>query len=76
MAKYRITLTDNEISTLWHIMYHFTDYMAGDNRPDHGLAVLRKYRKVGDERKREIYILAGRLGRAHYRIQKNKGKGI
>jgi hypothetical protein len=65
----RPTLTEEEISTLAHIMNHFTDYMAGDNRSDHGLGILKGYREVSDERRIKIYQLAGKLMRLRKKIQ-------
>lgn len=43
--RYRISLTEGEIHTLAHIMNHFTDYMCGDDRPDHGMGILKGYRE-------------------------------
>ena len=43
--KHRITLTDGEIYVLAHLTRHFTDYMYGDDRPDHGMGILKSYRE-------------------------------
>ena len=43
--KHRITLTTEEISVLAHVTRHFADYMCGDDRPDHGLGILKGYRE-------------------------------
>mgnify|MGYP001595536293 CR=1 FL=1 len=60
--KYTISLTEQELIVLANIMHHFTDYMSGDDRPDHGLAILKKYREMPlDEYKTSIYFLAGKL---------------
>ena len=45
MKKHRITLTEGEIYILAHLTRHFTDYMCGDDRPDHGMGMLKTYRE-------------------------------
>lgn len=62
-----MVLNDKEVEILAHIMDHFTDYMALDDRPDHGFGILKEYRKIDQERKAEIYLLTGRLLRARKR---------
>ena len=57
----RIKLNENEISFITWLLDHFSDYMAYDNRPDHGLAVLSKARDFEKERKESIYFLAGKF---------------
>jgi hypothetical protein len=44
--KHRITLTTEEIEVVAHILDHFTDYMCGDDRPDHGMGILKQYRET------------------------------
>jgi hypothetical protein len=56
-------MTFRELETLAHIMDHFTDYMARDDRPDHGFGILKGYRDLSDEDRREVFVLAGRLMR-------------
>lgn len=68
-----MTLSDKELGYLSHILWHFTDYMTYDDRPDHGLGILKQYRELDEERKREIYRLAGRLNRI-YKRRANKQK--
>lgn len=68
----RITLTDEEIIRLAHIMDHFTDYMYHDDRPDHGFGVLKQYRYLPDEKRTLIAFLAGKLMRASRKIQTKK----
>jgi hypothetical protein len=68
----RITLTENEIKTLAHILDHFTDYMMHDDRPDHGLGILKSYRDVEDHRRREILMLAGKLLRIRRKINQKQ----
>jgi len=63
--KIRISLTEKELSRLEHILWHFTDYMVHDDRPDHGFGILKGYRDLPDEEKSIIYFLAGRLRRTY-----------
>lgn len=63
--KKPIYLTTEELSVIQHILYHFSDYMNGDDRPDHGLGILKDYRESSSERKSQINVLAGRLRRLH-----------
>jgi len=65
----RITLTDQEIKTLAHIMDHFVDYMYHDDRPDHGLGILKDYRDLPEEQKEKISMLAIKLMRARRNIK-------
>lgn len=66
----RITLNDTELFTIAHIIDHFTDYMAMDDRPDHGLGVLKQYREMTNEQKSEVFQLAGKLIRARRKRQR------
>jgi hypothetical protein len=61
--KRRITLTKREIRMLTLLLHHFTDYMAFDDRQDHGLARLQDYRKFDRESKIPYYTLAGKFRR-------------
>ena len=62
----RISLSLEELMYLEHIMWHFTDYMGGDDRPDHGMGILKYYRELKDQDKRMIIMaLAGRLRRLY-----------
>jgi len=70
--KYRPSLTKKELGTLAHIMRQFTDYMAGDDRPDHGLNNLYGYRDLPQEDKNEVYLLTGKINRAWHRTWKDK----
>jgi len=63
MKKYRPSLTKKELGTIAHILRQFTDYMAGDDRPDHGLNNLYGYRDMPQEHKNEVYMLCGKLNR-------------
>jgi hypothetical protein len=44
--KHRLTLTTEEVAALAHVSRHFVDYMGGDDRPDHGLGILKGYREA------------------------------
>lgn len=76
----RITLTDEEIHILAHLTRHFTDYMFKDDRPDHGLGVLKDYRDQNKEpRPRHVENMLSamvKLNRASKRLQKEKIKKI
>jgi len=62
--KYSMTFTRGELIYLYGIMNHFTDYMAHDDRSDHGLAMLKYYREeMPTDDKCKIYSLAGKLKR-------------
>ena len=61
----RISLSLEELRYLEHILWHFTDYMGGDDRPDHGMGILEKYREVDDDTRRVILGLSGRLRRLY-----------
>ena len=59
-------------------MWHFSDYMAMDDRPDHGLGILKGYRTMDDEEKRVIFFMAGKLRRSykkHWLKQKDLKNG-
>ena len=71
MNKIAIYLTKKELSYLEHILWHFTDYMAGDNREDHGFGILKGYRELNDEDKRIIYEMSGTLRRRHRKMKKD-----
>jgi len=58
-----IRLTEDEIFYLANIMNHFTDYVAGDDRPDHGFERLQRYREFPSDEKYKLYALAGKLKR-------------
>jgi len=66
--KIRLYITINELEYLAHILDHFTDYMAYDDRPDHGFGILKGYRDLSVERKTEIFIIVGKLFRMKRRL--------
>ena len=70
--KIRVSLTEEELGRLEHILWHFTDYMGHDNRPDHGLGILKGYRDLPDEEKHIIYYMAGRLRRLYRKHREKK----
>lgn len=70
MAKHRLTITSEELGTLAHITRQFSDYVAGDDRPDHGLGNLKPYRELSQERKWDLYILTGKINRLWRRAQR------
>ena len=53
----RITLTKEEISILAHLTRNFADYMFLDDRPDHGMGILKQYREYNKEPKPEYIKL-------------------
>ncbi len=63
--KIRISLTLEELGYLEHILWHFTDYMGHDDRPDHGLGILKEYRNLPEDKRLIICCLAGRLRRLY-----------
>jgi alpha-amylase/alpha-mannosidase (GH57 family) len=56
-------LTKDEISWLSLVMHHYSDYIGGDDRPDHGWARLKEAREASQETKQKIYQIAGKLWR-------------
>jgi len=56
-------LTKDEKAILAFVMNHYSDYLAGDDRPDHGMARLKAGREWNSEKKKIAYKLAGRLMR-------------
>jgi hypothetical protein len=71
--KIRVSLTEKELGRLEHIIYHFTDYMAYDDRPDHGFGILKGYRELPQEEKNLIYYMAGRLRRTYRKHREKNG---
>jgi len=61
--KYTIQLTRSELAVLANILDHFTDYVSGDDRIDHGWNVLKTWRDNLQETKTRLYILTGKLKR-------------
>ena len=59
----RVSLTPTQVQRLALLLHHFTDYMAGDERPDHGWARLKDYRTLPSDAKSHWYVLAGRFKR-------------
>lgn len=69
--KITIQLTQRELGYLEHILWHFTDYMSGDDRPDHGLGILKHYREMPPQHadKHLIYSMAGKLRRRWRKVR-------
>jgi hypothetical protein len=65
IKKIRVSLTKEELGRLQHILWHFTDYMAYDDRPDHGFGILKGYRDLPEKERWVICCLAGRLRRLY-----------
>ena len=68
MRKLAIRLSEKELIYLEHILWHFTDYMSGDDRPDHGMGILESYRRLSEDEKRIVYTLAARLRRKYRKL--------
>ncbi len=60
---HRIAFTKKELAVLSHILRQFTDYMAYDDRPDHGLNNLYGYRDLPQGSKDEVYQMSGKIQR-------------
>lgn len=60
--KHRLTLTTEEIYILAHLTRHFFDYIHGDDRPDHGMGILKTYRKDNQKWLKENKFGAIRTG--------------
>jgi len=62
MKKCTLSFTDSEIVYLGGLLDALTDYMAGDNRPDHGMARIKWYREqMPTQMKNAIYGLSGKI---------------
>jgi len=51
-------------------MRQFSDYVAGDDRPDHGFGNLKQYRKLDKENKWKVYMLTAKINRLWYKSQR------
>lgn len=65
----RIRVPRAFLSTLTLFFHHVSDAMAGDDRPDHGLAMMRKGREYVRE---PFYFLYGKLRRAEKRMKESR----
>src|SRR3989338_6910122 len=61
----RISVPRAFLSTLTLFCHHASDAMAGDDRPDHGLAMIRQGRKYYRD---PFYFLYGKLKRAEKKM--------
>jgi hypothetical protein len=59
--KIRITFSLDELEFLQDIIWHFTDYMVNDNRPDRGLEKLKEYCYLPGQERLLINMLAVKL---------------
>lgn len=69
MRNIAITVSKDELKLMSDILWHFCDYMCGDDRPDHGLGVLKDYRDIKQNDKNIILSLAGRLRRRFIKLK-------
>jgi hypothetical protein len=58
-----IKLYQDELLILVNILDNFSDYVAGDDRIDHGWNRLKEWRQGSSETKQMLYKLNGRLAR-------------
>jgi hypothetical protein len=58
-----IKLYQDELLILVNILNHFSDYVSGDDRIDHGWNKLKDWRDAGSDTKRMLYQLNARLAR-------------
>jgi len=70
----RPRLTEEELKYLVHVLNHFTDFMMGDDRPDHGFGILKGYRDLPIEKKGMLCFLYVKLARAQRRIKHKNQK--
>lgn len=73
MKKCVLSFADDELVYLGGLLNAFSDYMAGDDRPDHGMARLEWYRKFCPEQmKSVIYRVAGKIEHHHISCRRKK----
>lgn len=56
-------LTKDEMRYLFLLMHHLSDYMGGDDRPDHGWGKLKELREASQKTKQDFNMLTGKLWR-------------
>ncbi len=61
MEKKRITMKKEDLNYIFWVLDHFTDYMAHDDRIDHGWNILKEARNWDMEKKTRLYSATGRL---------------
>jgi hypothetical protein len=59
--KIRISFSLDELEVLQDIIWHFTDFMINDNRPDRGLGKLKEYCYLPGHERLLINMLAVKL---------------
>ncbi len=68
-ASVRISVPRAFLSILTLFFHHVSDAMAGDDRPDHGLAMMRKGR---EHYRLPFYFVYGKLKRAEERMSESR----
>ena len=74
VKKYTVTLSEQDLNTLAHILRNFCDYVGGDDRSDHGLNNLEGYRDLPKDKKKELYHLCAKINRAYRKTWRNQFK--
>ena len=65
----RIKIPRAFLSTLTLFFHHVSDAMGGDDRPDHGLAMMRRSREYY---RKPFYFLYGKLKRAEEKMNESE----
>ena len=68
MKTIRLSLTEEDLRTIAHILDHFSDYMFLDDRPDHGFGILKGYRTLPDEQRQRVITSIVKVLRAKNRM--------
>ena len=63
MNNHTIKINHNDLILLVNILDNFSDYVCGDDRPDHGLNRLKDAREWARCTKDDLFKLNGRLAR-------------
>lgn len=69
----RVSVPRAFLSTLTLFFHHVSDAMAGDDRPDHGLAKIRQGR---EHYRTPFYFLYGKLKRAEERMSTSRHRKV
>lgn len=64
-----ILLSKEDLGKIEWLLRQVTDHMAFDDRPDHGLNMVKNVRYLSDDQKSKWYELSGRLTRAYRRME-------
>ena len=68
--SHRLSFYKDEIMMIANILDNFSDYVAGDDRIDHGWNRLKEWRTGSQETKNMLYKLSGKVLRMLRRINK------